>query len=171
MNAIGYTELTARELPDELQFQVDRENGWFLLVAMLTLPVGLLIFSQTFAAPALRIVLALLSVGWLVWSGFFVSRNWGRVDTTTLSVTGQLFIARGAGLEWFQSGSATVQVPASEVTSFGYQTGGEDDPNGLYVSCGFWKNKCLLPGLSRAQVTNIAVAVVRRFPELAAKMK
>ncbi len=170
MNAFGQTEVTSKEITGGLEFQVDHEHGWFLLLAFLALPVVFLGFSLAVSVPTLRAVFSLVSLGFLAWIGLAVWKKWNRVDTTVLSVTGQGFRASGAGLAFFDS-HAVETVPLSEVTSVGYMMGGDNDPSGLYVGCGSWKSKCLLPGLNRAQATAIAVAITRRFPEIGAKRK
>jgi hypothetical protein len=169
MNAIGNTELTSNELPGQLEFRVDSTRGWLVFLILVILPLGFLIASLFVSVPNLRLTFSLLSLGWLAWMLILAQRSWNRTDTTTLTVTGQLFTAKGAGLKW--SRSATVVVPTSEVKSFGFASGGEDEPSGLYVSCSFWNSKCLLPGLTRQQGNAVAVAIARRFPEIASKMK
>lgn len=169
-SAFGHTELTSRETANGLEFRVDREFGWFMVPLMLAMPVMFLVFSFKIQDTVWRIVFSLITLAFFLWIGFLVSKKWNNIETTTLAVTSQSFVAFGARLKWLKD-NATEIVPTNEVTSFGYADGGEDDPSGLYVSSGFWKNKCLLPGLNRQQGTAVAIAIARRFPEIASRMK
>jgi hypothetical protein len=171
MNAFGHTELTVNELPDRLQFRVDREAGWAPAAVLLIVSTGFMIFSLTISVPTLRYTFAAVTAGFFVWIGITLVRNLKKIDTTTLSVTSESLVATGAGLRWLGSGNSTSCVPTAEIRSMGYETGGEDDPSGLYVSCGFWKNRCLLPGLNRQQCTAVTIAIVRRFPEIGSKIQ
>ena len=170
MSAFGHTELTTNELPDELQFRVDTEPGWFPPLLFVLLCFALPLVAWKASPPGDRLVLSLLALGFAVFMGFVTATKWENVATTKLSVTSQNIVATGNFTGSFLSNSQkTITVQVSEVRKIGYQMGGEDTPSGLYVSCGFFKNKCVLPGLNRQQAKAVTEAIQRRFPEIGTK--
>jgi len=80
---------------------------------------------------------------------------------TKLFVSGSELIARGNMGKTFKN---EIIVPASEVKYLGYDTGGENNPAGLYVSRG-WRHNCMLPGISKNQTIAIADAIHTKFPQ------
>jgi hypothetical protein len=171
MNAFGHVELTSGETRDGLEFRVDREAGWFPLAVLLVICAGFLAFAFSAGPPAVRSGFAAAAMGLLLWIGFMAARTWGKISTTTLSVTRDRLVASGGGLKSPDFGSSTLTVPVGEIKSIGYESGGEDDPCGLYAACGVFKHRCLLPGLNRQQATAVAIAIVRRFPQIASNAK
>jgi hypothetical protein len=170
MKAFGNTELTTKDLADELQFRVESELGWFPPVALLLLGFAGLIWALTIPVLGLQIVIALAALAELGWVGIWARRSWKKADTTTLSVTDQNFVATGDGLGAAFSRKSSITVPASEVKAIQYIDGGEDTTSGLYLSTSYWKSSCVLPGLNRRQCTAVTVAIVRRFPQIGAQI-
>lgn len=172
MTAFGHAELTVKELPDELQFRVNREHGWFMLVALPAICLFAALVS--FAVPDRETGFGIaLTCGFCFLVSAILAAVYLKqgVRTTTLSVTSQLFEAKGAGLGSFLSfGSSRVVIRVPQISAIRY-TSGDDDPSGLEVRCGFWKSKVLLPGLDREQTRTVIDAISRRFPEIGAKVQ
>lgn len=107
----------------------------------------------------LKAAFGLFALAEIAGVGIWAARSWKKVDTTTLSVTGQRFEATGDNLDSDLAGNYTrpgnLTVPASKVKSIQYVYGGEDSPTGLYVSSSYWKGGCFLPGLNRRQCTAV----------------
>jgi hypothetical protein len=95
--------------------------------------------------------------------------------STSLVVDAKYFHARGDRLQADWAGNMTrsgeVIRAAEEIKSFGYGSGADGEPAGLWVFCGLFKSQCLLPGLDRQQATAVTVAITRRFPEYLTKAK
>ncbi len=170
MKAFGNIELTTTELPDKLEFRVDSELGWFGPVILFLLGVACVIWALTMEFIGLIVALGLLGLAEIVFVGIWAVRSWKRVDTTLLSVTRESFVATGCGIGTGFSRNSSITVPASEVKRIQYVNGGDNMASGLYVSTGYWKSKCVLPGLNRQRCTAIIVAIVRRFPEIGAQL-
>jgi hypothetical protein len=173
MKAFGQIDLTTNELPDGLQFRVVRMQGWFVPLSAIFLLLGcLLIFAFRYdpgllfgLAVAASAVVAAVAIGWAV--------TCQPIYTTTLIVTTQSFTAEGdgLGLGWTAiGGSGVVVVPVAEIKKVEYQSGGESDPCGLYLNCGFLKNRCVLPGLNPQHTRIVTDAILHRFPELGPKI-
>jgi hypothetical protein len=162
MNARGTTELTTTELPNELQFQAVRNLGWVELAIWPVAFVACEIFAWMMPAHGGRMVLVLGAL-LLLLPLATLRRNlvW------RLSVTNQRFEANGY-LDQFAVIlyiPHRVVVPLSKVKSIGYQ----GDDHGFYLDCGFWKKECVLPGLNREQSQQVAMTILRRFPDVGVK--
>jgi hypothetical protein len=176
MKARGRFELTTKELPEELQFRIDAEKSQIFQVALAAFAFLFMarILVPLFAVdkPLFYIMLAIAIVG-IFWIGITVAKNWNRVYTTTLSVTGQRLEATGDLLvpDWYGRyvRPGKIVVPVSEIKSIGYSIGGKYSHSGFWATCGFMTSSCLLPGLSPEQCTSITVAIARRFPQIGAK--
>ncbi|MGD0786485.1 MAG: hypothetical protein ABR898_00785 [Terracidiphilus sp.] len=177
MTTSGHPAFTAKELPAELQFHVERDSASKTGLLIAGILFSILFFSLfplvkysplTFAACE-AIVLAAALV-----TGIGLAKKWNKTLKNSLSVTSQRFEAVGDDLKSDWMGNSTnpgkVIMPISEIKSFGYGMGGEDEPSGFWVDCGFFKSLCVLPGLNREQSTAVSIAIARRFPEIGAKM-
>ncbi len=173
MTAFGRAELTFQELQDELRFRVDRENGWFMLCAFPGLSFAALLVAFAVPDRGAAFGIAITAGTCLLVSVIMAAAALKHsIRTTTLSVTNRAFEARGAGLGWFPAfGESEVAVPVPEITSFGYSPSTEDEPSGFEVRCGFWKCVILLPGLSLEQTNSVTDAILRKFPEIGAKIR
>jgi hypothetical protein len=154
MPAFGHSELTIKELPDELQFRLDIELGWFGRIALPILLVGLmaLTMSPMFRINPIFLICCLAAILALaLWMGIHIARS-KRFKTTTLSVTSQRLEASGDDLAMVSFRASNrpgkITVPVAEIKTLEYASGGEDDPSGLWVSEERSKSKCILPGMN-----------------------
>lgn len=178
MTASRRFEFTTRELPGELQFQLDSDSGGktSLVILAVLIPVIIAILAPFYGASPITfaLCLAILLAGF-VWIGINIAQKWNKTMTTTLSVTSQRFEATGDSLKSDWMGNFTrpgkVTVPVSEIKSFGYGMGSEDTPSGFWVQCGLFKNFCLLPGLKRELCTAVSIAIARNFPQIGANIQ
>lgn len=170
----GKTTLTIEESPRELRFRADHQAGSFqrnvlpVLLAVVVLAVGIPIYRVSTS-----IFLAAFAADFAFY--WFLRKMIKPFESTTLSVDPQRFEATGDSLivTWVRSHrrSGQISIPVEEITSFCYRTGTDEEPDGLWVNTGFWKNRCLLPGIDRQKGVSVMVAIVRKFPELAAKAR
>jgi hypothetical protein len=160
MNARGITELTTTELPDELQFQAVRFVGWMELAVWPTAFLAGEILAWMMPANSERVCMVICAMLLLV-----PLATMRRILTWRLSVTSQRFEANGC-LDQFAILAYIphrVVVPLSKIKSMGYH--GADD-HGFYLDCGMWKKENVLPGLTREQSHQVAVTILRRFPQV-----
>jgi hypothetical protein len=164
--------LTTEELPGELRFQVDREVGSLLRVTYPVICVVLAVLCSLIALtqeypPDWSVGIAIgAGINLVAWPILLVIAR--KNPTTKLSVTSQRFLASGRGVGPHPWSSGSADLPVSEVDWIGYLA---SQPSGLYLSCGFMQNTCVLPGLSREQTSSVANAIVRRFPECQSKLQ
>lgn len=92
--------------------------------------------------------------------GWITSFTQGNV--TRLAVSEHEIVARG---NLNKVSTTALTIPASEIKSIGYSTGGEDDPTGLYVYRNL-RSTCVLPGLDREQTEAIILRIRQRYPNL-----
>lgn len=171
MNAFFYSELTACEPPDKMEFQIERKIGWvfksaYPLLAGMFLLVNF-VTSSTEEYPADSIARAvgatILLAGWAI--GMALRR---RYRIAGLTVTRERIEASGLGVGPKPWRSTTVSVPLDQVDWLGYVP---SNPGGLYLSRGLMDNLCIMPGLSREQAGTVTAAIQRRFPELRTKIQ
>lgn len=174
MKALDTTRLTVTELPYELEFRIDREQGWFVLTALSVFSFVLLILSFTLHSLGLRIILAGIAVFIPSVIAFGFALTWHQVRTTRLTVTEEAFAATGYGLgaavqysagSMLRSPCYEAVVPVADIRSLGYERGGEDSFDGLYVNLGHWK-RCVLRYLNRRQCQQVTAVILRRYPEI-----
>jgi hypothetical protein len=155
MKALSSSEIKIDDLGNELQFTISRETGWAEIVILTGALSGFGIF-------ALLQQSALLACGCLVGIGaLFI--NWANGPTTVFRISEQRVVATGNLHRW----SATdFNIPASEVKSIGWFSGGEEGSDGIYVWHGWngLKSTCVLPGLSRKKAQAVVDAIKMRFP-------
>lgn len=163
MHARGTTELTTTELPDELQFCAVRSIGWLDLAIWPVLFAVCETLAWVMPANGHRMYLV---VGAFLLLVPLVTLQ--RQLVWRLSVNGQRFESSG-----YQDPYAVlihiphrVVVPLSEVKSIGHHG---DDERGFYLDCGIWKKENVLPGLTREQSRQVALTILRRFPQLGSK--
>lgn len=162
MSAFARIDLTVTELPDELRFRVDREEGWVGRIALPVVFCAVLIFTLTLRNSTLRIGGACgMALGIL-----YLAINRTRPSSTDLSVTSRGFHATGyLGIGVVPFYRASVKVPADRVRSLVYGTGDDSSPGGLHLDCGVWNKECVLPGLNRERTQAVVETILRRFPQ------
>jgi hypothetical protein len=79
---------------------------------------------------------------------------------TKLRVSRAEVVAQG---DLLSSSTEEMTIPLNEITSMGWNAGGQDDSGGLYVANGFTRSY-ILPGATEAQAREILAAITGRFP-------
>jgi hypothetical protein len=154
VNLFGKSEITTTEISGELRFVVVQPRAW-VAPAVGAVITSLFIWQAWRSHSLVIAVCSLIALASL--AGTLL-----RGKETVLSVNSEELVSRGNIGKAF---SREVRVPASEVISLGYDTGGEDDPTGLYVRKS-WGRTCLIPGIDESEATRIATAINSRFPEI-----
>jgi hypothetical protein len=90
--------------------------------------------------------------------GLVSNRLRGREATLRVSRTEVV-----AGGDFQNSSNENVVIPLNEITSMGWNAGGQDDSGGLYVANGF-KRSYILSGATEMQAREILAAITGRFP-------
>jgi hypothetical protein len=156
MNALSSAELKFDDLDDELQFTLARETGWFEIV----LGAGVLSAFGVFGLLQQSIVIILvciLGIGTML-------INWAQGSTTVFRISDRRLVATGNLHRW---SAADINIPAIEVKSIGWSSGGENRSNGIYVRHGWngLKSTCVLPGISQKKAQTITDMIKARFPQ------
>ena len=124
MKAFFDIVLTTSELPDELQFRVDRKlgsffkAGWPAIWIALLIPCSLVALTAEYP-PDWSVGIAIGAVINLVAYPFLMALA-RKNPTTTLSVTGQRLAAAGRGVGSTPWGSSKMSLPLSKVDWIGY---------------------------------------------------
>ena len=152
MKLLGKNQITTIDLPDQIQFVVVREQGLLVLILPPALCLGTILYGW-FSRHWYFIPFGLIGLAYIaVWHL--------RGPVTKLFVTQDQLIAAG-NLERLITSKIT--IPADEIKYLGFSTGGENQPIGLYALRG-WHETCVLPGLGKKDVMNIADAIHAKFP-------
>ncbi len=171
MIALFYSELTAFELADKAEFQVERKMGWVFVSAYPLLAGAFLVvslvasFTGEYPADSIgrAVCAAILLAGWAIGMAFGRKHRFAR-----LTVTRERIEASGLGVGSKPWRSSTVGVPTAQLHWLGFVP---SNPGGLYLSRGPMDNICILPGLDREQAATVTTAILRRFPELRTKIQ
>lgn len=162
MKALSSAELKIEDLGDELQFTLSRETGW-IEVALATgvlsgVGVYALLQQSVFLVCGCALGLGALLI------------NWALGPTTVLRISPRRVIATGNLHRW---SSSDLSIPAPEVLSIGWSSGGENRPDGIYVWHGQsgTKTTCVLPGLSHKKALAVTEAIKTRFPQFTIESK
>ena len=158
MKALSQIHLTTAELPDALEFRVEREAGWFELAlsAVITIFAVWLFWKTGSLFPRIIAVLAAAAAVVTLWA------NWLHGKVTRLVVNAEEIVADG-NLDRILA--TTVRIPAGELKSLRWDSGGEDGTPGLYANRG-WNSTLLLPHITQQHATTICNAIENRFPEI-----
>jgi hypothetical protein len=156
MKTLSSAELKIDDFDDELQFTVSRETGWIevVLASGAVAAFGVYGFIQQSV---------LLLFGCAVGIGALLI-NWALGPTTMFRISAQSVVATGNLQRWSAS---DVRIPAEEVKSIGWSSGGENRSGGIYVWHGpsGLKSTCVLPGISHKKAQSITDAIKARFPQ------
>jgi hypothetical protein len=149
---IGSRQLEARDLGDSLQFALKRNPRWGNVVA------GLIVIGGFTVVACWRhsVILMVFAVVGMI--GLVSNRLRGR--ETKLRVSRAEVVAQG---DLLSSSTEEMTIPLNEITSMGWNAGGQDDSGGLYVANGFTRSY-ILPGATEAQAREILAAITGRFP-------
>ena len=149
---IGSRQLEARDLGDSLQFALKRNPRWGNVVAGLTVIGGFTVVAWWRHS----VILMVFAVVGMI--GLVSNRLRGR--ETKLRVSRAEVVAQG---DLLSSSTEEMTIPMNEITSMGWNAGGQDDSGGLYVANGFTRSY-ILPGATEAQAREILAAITGRFP-------
>ena len=152
MNLFGKTRLETRNAGEALQFVFTRNHGWMDL-AFGPILIGGFAFYAWRQHSVMVMILAIAAAIALV-------ANRAHSSETILRVSPLEIVARG-NLD--DSSTTEISIPRDEITSMGWNAGGQDDSGGLYVSRG-WTRSYVLPGATEAQAREILAAITGRFP-------
>ncbi len=149
---IGGRQLETRDLGDCLQFVLKQSPQRGNMAAGL-IAIAAFIFGAWWRHSVILTVFALVGIIGLV-------SNRMRRRETTLRVSRTEVAAQG---DLQSSSSEETKIPLDEITSMGWNAGGQDDSGGLYVANGFTRSY-ILPGATEAQARQILAAITGRFP-------
>ena len=149
---IGSRQLEARDLGDSLQFALKRNPRWGNVVAGLIVIGGFTVVAWWRHS----VILMVFAVVGMI--GLVSNRQRGR--ETKLRVSRAEVVAQG---DLLSSSTGEMTIPLNEITSMGWNAGGQDDSGGLYVANGFTRSY-ILPGATEAQAREILAAITGRFP-------
>ena len=149
---IGSRQLEARDLGDSLQFALKRNPRWGNVVAGLIVIGGFTVVAW-WRHSVILMVFAVVGMIGLV-------SNRLRDRETKLRVSRAEVVAQG---DLLSSSTEEMTIPLNEITSMGWNAGGQDDSGGLYVANGFTRSY-ILPGATEAQAREILAAITGRFP-------
>ena len=151
MRLFGTTQLETQDSGEALQFVFTRTHGW------MDLAFGPLVIAG-FAFYAWRqhnVMMMFLAIAAAI--GLLANRAHKR--ETFLRVSPVEIVAHGS----LDDSSTEITIPRGEITSMGWNGGGQDDSGGLFVSRG-WTRSYILPGATEAQAREILAAITGRFP-------
>ncbi|HZZ16223.1 MAG TPA: hypothetical protein VFE08_09710 [Candidatus Sulfotelmatobacter sp.] len=149
---IGSRQLEARDLGDSLQFALKRNPRWGNVVAGLIVIGGFTVVAWWRHS----VILMVFAVVGMI--GLVSNRLRGREPK--LRVSRAEVVAQG---DLLSSSTEEMTIPLNEITSMGWNAGGQDDSGGLYVANGFTRSY-ILPGATEAQAREILAAITGRFP-------
>jgi hypothetical protein len=156
MNALSSVKLKIDDLDGELQFTLARETGWLEVVLGAGTLSALGVFGllqQSF----LTLFICFVGIGTLL-------INWAQGSTTVFRISDRCLVATGNLNRWSAS---DINIPATEVKSIGWSSGGENGSDGIYVRHGSngLKRICVLPGLSHKKAQAVTDTIKGRFPQ------
>jgi len=152
MRLFGKTELHTTESGEALQFVFTRSHGWVDLAFGPILIAGFAYYA--WQQHSLMVMVLAIAVG----IGLLANRAHKR--ETFLRVTPMEIVAHGS-LD--NSSTTEITIPRGEITSMGWNGGGQDDSGGLFVSRE-WTRTYILPGATEAQAREIIAAITGHFP-------
>lgn len=151
MKLFGKTQLKTRDLGEALQFSCTLNHGWMDVVFAPILTGAFAFFGWRQHS----VIVMVLAIVCLV--GLLANRTQGR--RTVLHVSQLEMVAQGN----LDSASITeITIPRHEITSMGWNAGGQDDSGGLFVARG-WTRTYVLPA-TEGQAREIIAAICGKFP-------
>jgi hypothetical protein len=153
MNALSSTEFKVDDLDGELQFTISRETGWVEVVLFSTVVSAFGVYG-ILENSVFILFASMVGIGTLL-------INWAMGPTTVFRISANRAVATGNLHRW---SSSDINIPASEIKSIGWSSGGENNPNGIYVWHGL-KGTCVLPGLPKKKAKEVTDAIAARFPQ------
>jgi hypothetical protein len=152
MKLLGNTQLETRDVGETLQFVFTRHHGWMDLAFGPILIAGFAFYAWR-EHSVMMMVLAIMV-------GIALLANRAHKQETFLRVSPVEIVAHGS-LD--HSSNTEITIPRHEITSMGWNAGGQDDSGGLFVSRG-WTRTYVVPGATEAQAREILAAITGHFP-------
>lgn len=154
MPFLPHTGITTLAEPNRLTFRVERERGW--------LEWTIAIAGISYLA---WLALRFHSVFWLIAGlagGFSLVTGLLATGSSELIVTSNELLVRSNPGGLF---SKETSISAATITGLEFQSGGEDNPAGIYVKQG-WRSQCVLSDLTQQQADEILDQIFRQFPHI-----
>jgi hypothetical protein len=153
MNALSSSTLKIDDLDDELQFTLTRDVGWLEVVIPVSAACGVGIWGAYTGSMVGLFVCAVAIGGMLI--------NWALGPTTVFRISGNRLVASGNLRRW---SSSDIDIPANEVKSIGWSSGGRNSSSGLYAWHGL-RGTCVLPGLPKKKAAEVTDAISKKYPQ------
>jgi hypothetical protein len=158
MKLVGGVELKTIELPDALEFTVEREYGWFEIVVGFA--ITLLALWLFWRVNTLFTHLLVVAISAVVVVSVVAHRVQG--SSTKLRLTSDELFAEGNLDRLFRR---QLRIPYREIKSLEFSFVDEGASGGIYV-----KHRgnfsCVLPGLDEEQGRTVTNAIFEKFPDL-----
>ncbi len=152
MKLLGKTQLETRDVGETLQFVFTRSHGWMDVAFGPILIAGFAFYA--WRERSVMVMVLAIAVG------IALLANRAHKHETFLRVSPLEIVAHGS-LD--NSSTSEITIPRGEITSMGWNAGGQDDSGGLFVSRG-WARTYVLPGATEAQAREILAAITGHFP-------
>ena len=152
MKLFGKTQLETQDAGGALQFVFTRSHGWMDVAFGPILIAGFAFYAWRQHSTVVMVIAIVTAIGLVA--------NRARNRKTILRVSPLEIVARGS-LD--DSSTAEITIPREEITTMGWNAGGQDDSGGLFVSRG-WARTYVLPGATEAQAREIIAAITGHFP-------
>lgn len=144
-------QLEMRDLGDAVQFVVRPHFRWRNIAMRLAVVLGFALWAWWWHS-VIMMIFAIVGVIGMISNGV-------RGRHTTLRVNRAEIVARGD----LDMSAREITVPLTDITSMGWNAGGQDDSGGLYVANG-WTRSYVVPGATEAQAREILATITGRFP-------
>ena len=154
MPFLSHTGITTIAEPNRLTYRVERERGW-LEWAIAIAGIAFLFWEAHRFHSFFWLIFGLVAAYSLV-TGLLAT------GSSELIVTSNELLARSNLGGLF---SKETSISAADITGIEYQSGGEDNPSGIYVKHG-WRSQCVLSDLTREQADEILNQIFRQFPDI-----
>ena len=154
MPFLTHAEITILAEPNRLTYRVERERGW-LEWAIAIAGISFLFWEAH----------RFHSVFWLVFGivgGVSLVTGLLATGSSELIVTSNELLVRSNLGGLF---SKETSISTADITGIEYQSGGEDNPAGIYVKHR-WRSQCVLSDLTRQQADEILDQIFRQFPHI-----
>ncbi len=152
MKLLGKTQLETQDDGGALQFVFTRSHGWMDLAFGPILIAGFAFYA--WREHSVMVMVLAIAVG------IALLANRAHKHETFLRVSPLEIVAHGS---FDDSSTKEITIPRDEITSMGWNAGGQDDSGGLFVSRG-WTRTYVLPGATEAQAREILAAITGHFP-------
>jgi len=154
MPFLSHTDITNVAEPGRLTFRVERERGW-LEWAIAIAGISFMFWEAHRFHSILWLIFGLVG-------GFSLVTGLLATGCSELIVTSNQLLVRSNPGRLF---SKETSISTADITGIEYQSGGEDNPSGIYVKHG-WRSQCVLSDLTRHQADEMLDQIFRQFPHI-----